>query len=135
MKTIGKSGETDSGNFLKKRAESFKNAFSGLGILFRFEYNARIHLAALVLVILAGILLGISAAEWLFIAFAAGMVLMAECFNSALEHLSDEVSPGYSKRIKRAKDVAAAGVLISAIVALTVGIIIFLPRILSLFSK
>ncbi len=135
MKKKNKSRKKGLSRFLKKRAKSFKNAFSGLRILVKFEYNARIHLVVLVFVIIAGILLRVSPAEWLFIAFAAGLVLMAESFNSALENLSDEVSSYYSRKIKRAKDVAAAGVLISAIVALIVGIIVFLPRILNLFSK
>ena len=133
MKKKKKTRKRTFGYFLEKRAKSFKNAFSGLRILIRFEVNARIHLVVLALVIIAGILLKISPAEWLFIAFSAGLVLMAESFNSALEHLSDEVSSHYSRKIRRAKDVAAAGVLISAIVSVIVGIIIFLPRIIRLF--
>ena len=133
MKKKKKTRKKSFSYFLKKRAKSFGNAFSGLKILVRFEVNARIHLVVLALVIIAGVLLKISPAEWLFIAFSAGLVLMAESFNSALEHLSDEVSSRYSRKIKRAKDVAAAGVLISAIVSVIVGGIIFLPRIIGLF--
>jgi len=133
MKERKKSQERGLQEFLRKRATSFRNAFSGLKVLFKYEFNASIHLAVLIIVITAGIILRISPAEWLFVVFAAGLVFMAESFNSAIEHLSDEVSSHYSGNIKRAKDVAAAGVLISAIVSVIIGLIVFLPRIMSLF--
>lgn len=120
---------------LKKRISSFRNAFSGIALLFKYEYNARIHLAVLILVLVFGFLLKISAAEWLVIVFAAGLVFASECFNTALEYLADEVSPRYSKKIKKAKDVAAAGVLVAAAVSVIAGILIFLPRIIRLFTS
>jgi diacylglycerol kinase len=120
---------------LGKRIKSFRSAFSGVVLLLKFEYNARIHLAVFILVLIVGFLLKISAAEWLVIVFAAGLVFASECFNTALEYLADEVSPRYSKKIKKAKDVAAAGVLISAAVSVIVGIIVFLPRIIRLLTS
>ncbi len=118
---------------IKKRLRSFKDAFSGIVILIRFEHNARIHLAILVLVVIAGFIMGISATGWLAIAFAAGLVFVSESFNTAIEYLSDVVSPEQNENIKRAKDVAAAGVLISAIVSVIIGAIVFLPGIYALF--
>ena len=133
MKKKKKSGRKRLKSYFNRRAKSFHNAFSGLGILFKYEPNAWIHLTVLSAVIIAGILFRISPAEWLVILFAAGLVFTAECINSAIEHLSDEVSSHYSKKIKRAKDVAAAGVLVAAIVSVIAGIIVFLPRIIRLF--
>ena len=120
---------------LKRRIRSFRNAFSGIVLLLKFEYNARIHLAVFILVLIVGLLLKISAAEWLAVVFAAGLVFASECFNTALEYLADEISPAYSKKIRKAKDVAAAGVLISAAVSIIVGIIVFLPRIIRLLTS
>ena len=59
----------------KDRLKSFRNAFTGLFFLFRSEHNARIHLAVLIVVILAGIFLRINTRDWISIAFAAGLVL------------------------------------------------------------
>jgi len=59
-------------------------------------------------------------------------VLAAECFNSAVEYLSDRISNDYDEEIRKAKDLAAAGVLISAIAAVVAGLIIFIPAILRL---
>jgi len=118
----------------KDRLKSFRNAFTGLFFLFRSEHNARIHLAVLIVVILAGIFLRINTRDWISIAFAAGLVLSGECFNTAVEYLSDIISPGYNEKIRRAKDVAAAGVLISAVMSILIGIAVFLPKILKLLN-
>jgi diacylglycerol kinase len=117
---------------LNDRVKSFGNAFSGLAVLLKFEHNARIHLLILVMVIVAGILLRISAIDWIAIVFASGLVFISECFNTAVEHLSDVVSPGRNESIKKVKDVAAAGVLIAAVVSVIIGIIVFLPEICKL---
>ena len=120
---------------LKDRLKSFTHAFSGIGVLIKQEHNARIHLVILILVIIAGIVLKITATGWIAIVFAAGLVFASECFNTAIENLSDVVSPEKNEKIKIAKDVAAAGVLISAIISVVVGIIVFLPAILEITRK
>jgi diacylglycerol kinase len=112
---------------LNERLKSFKNAFSGIPGLLRYEHNARIHLFILIIVLLAGLFLRITSSDWIAIVFASGLVFISECFNTAVEYLSDVVSPEYNEKIKRAKDVAAAGVLISAIIAVIIGVIVFLP--------
>jgi diacylglycerol kinase len=110
-----------------ERLKSFRSAFSGIAMLLRYEHNARIHLFILIIVLLAGLFLRISSSDWIAIVFASGLVFISECFNTAVEYLSDVVSPEYNEKIKSAKDVAAAGVLISAIIAVIIGVIVFLP--------
>lgn len=116
------------------RLKSFRDAFSGLAVMVKFEHNLRIHLFILVAVILAGIFLRISATDWIAIVFASGLVIVSESFNTAIENLSDVISPGYNEKIKIVKDVTAAGVFISAVVSAIIGIIIFLPRIIELLT-
>lgn len=120
---------------LVARLKSFKNAFSGLAMLLRFEHNARIHLAVLMIVILAGLLFRISAVDWISIIIASGLVFISECFNTAVENLSDAITQTHNDKIGRAKDVAAAGVLISAIISLIIGIIVFLPEVYRLLAS
>ena len=117
---------------LTARLKSFRNAFSGITALIKYEHNARIHLFILLLVIAAGVILAVSLFDWIAIAFASGLVFMSECFNTAVEYLSDVVSPEDNEKIRIAKDAAAAGVLISAIVSVIIGIIVFLPKIYQL---
>ena len=80
----------------------------------------------------AGWLIGLSSTEWIAIVFAIGSVLAAEAVNSSIEALADLVSPEYNEAIKRTKDLAAGAVLILAISAAIVGLIIFIPKILTL---
>ena len=119
---------------LTSRLKSFRPAFHGIGTLLRYEHNARIHLFILIIVIVAGILLRISATDWLAILFVSGLVFASECFNTAVEYLSDLITDEQNENIRRAKDVAAAGVLIAAAVSVITGFIIFIPEILKLLK-
>lgn len=107
---------------------SFRHAFAGLRFLME-ENNARFHVFAAVIVLSAGIYLKLSAIEWTIIVTQIGLVLVVETLNTATEKLCDFVSPEYHQLIGKVKDLAAAAVLIMSIVAVIVGIIIFLPKV------
>ena len=119
---------------LRKRINSFKYAFAGIYDLFKTQPNAWIHLFAAIVVISLGFFFSISTTEWCLLAFAIAMVLSAEAFNTALEHLTDLVSPDYHELAGRTKDVAAAGVLIAAIGTIVIGFLIFFPKISNYFQ-
>lgn len=72
--------------------------------------------------------------EWIAIAIVSGSVWATEALNTALERLSDHVCPEKHPAIQQTKDMAAAAVLITAIVALIVGSVIFIPKVVKLFS-
>ena len=114
-----------------KRLKSFAFALNGLKILILEEHNARIHLVAAILVVIAGILLKISNVEWFAIIFSIGLVFALETINSAIENLADFISPDKNDQIKKVKDLSAGAVLIGAIAALVNGLIIFIPKIFS----
>lgn len=117
---------------IKSRLKSFKYAFSGLKTLVTEEHNSRIHILAAIIAITAGFLLKINLYEWIAVVFAIGFVIALEIVNSAIENLSDFVSPDKHEKIKKIKDLSAAGVLIAAITALITGLIIFIPKITDL---
>lgn len=96
------------------------------------EHNARIHLVAAICAVIASIVFEISAFEWIAVMVAIGLVFALELMNSAIESIADFVAPEKNEKIKKIKDLSAAGVLISAITALIVGLIVFLPKILGL---
>lgn len=112
---------------IKNRIKSFGYAFNGIKTLLNDEHNSRIHLVAMIAVVIMGFVFGITATEWCVVALCCGGVLMAEATNSAIEAIADLVSPEYHPLIKKAKDLGAAGVLMMAIAAATAGLIIFLP--------
>jgi diacylglycerol kinase (ATP) len=109
---------------------SFGYAFEGVVALLRTQPNAWVHLAAAVLALTLGIGLRLPPAEMAAIILAIGLVFAAEAANTAVESLADLVSPTFHPLVKRAKDVAAAGVLISAITAVGVAVVTVLPRLL-----
>jgi diacylglycerol kinase len=120
---------------IRQRLLSFRYAFQGLRDMFRDQPNARIHLAALALAIAMGMAFKVSLGEWIALALTISIVLAAEAFNTALEHLTNLVSPGYHPLAGKAKDAAAAGVLFAALGALATGLIIFLPKLWLLFAN
>ncbi len=113
---------------LRKRLNSFRYAFAGLDDLVASQPNAKLHLAAAAAAIGAGFFFEIDRTEWCLVVFAIASVLAAEAFNTSLEHLTDLVSPDHHPLAGKAKDVAAAGVLLAAIGAAVVGGIVFLPK-------
>lgn len=119
---------------IKKRIQSFGFALKGVATLFKTQPNARIHLMAILLVTVAGYLLKVSITEWCFIVMSFAMVLAAEAFNTAVEFVVDLTSPDYHPLAGKAKDVAAAAVLITAIGAAIIGIIVFLPKLFNILS-
>ena len=112
-----------------KRVKSFLYALNGLKIGLKEEHNMRIHLLATLCVLCVSIFFNINVNEWFAVIFAIGLVFAMELINSAVENLADFVSLKKHDSIKKIKDLAAAAVLVSAIVALVVGLIIFIPKI------
>ncbi|NMC09202.1 diacylglycerol kinase family protein, partial [Candidatus Microgenomates bacterium] len=102
-------------------------ARNGLKLIYKNERNFRIDLAVALLVVLAGIFFEISHFEWIAISLVISIVFVSEVMNSAIEALCDTVSQDFKVNIKYAKDVSAGAVLVSAIVSVITGGIIFIP--------
>jgi diacylglycerol kinase (ATP) len=117
---------------MKKLIRSFGYAFKGVAYAAVTQLNFRVHLVAALLAVLLGYLLHISTGEWQWVALCVALVMTAELFNSAVEMLTDLVSPEYNEKAGRVKDVSAGAVVITAIFALVTGVIIFLPKLLML---
>jgi diacylglycerol kinase len=117
---------------IQARLKSFTYAWNGLKILLKEEHNARIHLVAAIIVLIASYLLKLNTIEWVIILFAIGLVFITEIINSAIENIADFVSPDKHDKIKKIKDLAAAAVLVSAFIAIVIGLIIFVTKLLNL---
>lgn len=115
---------------MKKFFRGFVFAFNGIKYTFKTQLNFRVH--CFVAIVLAGLCfyLELSVAEWLWIIAAMAIVLMAELANTAVEILVDMISPEYNFKAGLVKDIAAAVVLIAAVMALIIGILILLPKII-----
>jgi diacylglycerol kinase len=119
--------------YLGGRSRSIAHALRGIGTLLGTQANARLHLLAAVVVIIAGAWLELSSLEWGLIAAAISGVWVSEALNTAIESVVDLVSPDIHPLARRAKDVAAAGVLLAAIASVAIGIAVLGPRVAALF--
>jgi diacylglycerol kinase len=113
---------------LKKFFNSFRHAFRGLGYLLIHEQNFQFHLMAGILALLSGIWLSISYYEFLILLLLIAFVFMAEIVNTVIEYILDIIHPDYHKKIKIVKDATAGVVLFASLVAIIIGLIIFIPK-------
>ena len=118
-------------SWLQSRIDSFGHALRGIASLLAGEPNARIHLLATVVVVMLGLILDVNRGEWLSLLLIIAVVWLAEGMNTALEHLADAAVPEFHPLVRKAKDVAAGTVLVTAGVAVVLGLLIFLPYLVS----
>ena len=112
------------------RIKSFGFAIEGIITFFKTQHNAWIHALAAIIVVILGFILKVNSYEWCILAIAIALVFISEMLNTAIEFLTDIVSPDYNLQAKKVKDVAAGAVLITSIAAVVIGVIIFLPKLL-----
>jgi diacylglycerol kinase (ATP) len=110
---------------------SFNYAIEGLIHVLRRERNMRVHFALATVVLVLAFAYDVTKVELMALLVAISFVLIAEMVNTAVEEMIDLSTSRYDPRAKIAKDVAAGAVLISAVVAATIGYLVFVDRIRS----
>lgn len=118
----------------KKLINSFKYAIEGIIASFKTERNMKLHILAMIIVILLGIVVKLSKLEWIICIILFAIVISGELFNTAIETTVDIAMPYRNEKAKLAKDVSAGAVLIIAIASLIIGVIIFAPKILAMLK-
>lgn len=108
---------------IRRTLYSFRHAGRGFSWAVSSQANLRVHLVAAALVLVAAVLLRFSALEFVALVLSAALVIGAELFNTTLEVLIDYAWPEHHPMIGRAKDVAAAAVLVTAVGAAIVGVL------------
>lgn len=115
-------------DYFYARIRSFGYAFNGIYLLFSTQKNAQIHAVAVVCLSILGYFQGLSYLEWAIMYLCMGLVIALEAVNTALEFITDKVSPEYHPLAGKAKDVAAGAVLIAVIFSAVVWGFIFFPK-------
>ncbi len=119
----------------KNFIQSFIHAMQGIFSLVTTERNFRKHLLFGMLAVVLGLILNLNLGQWLWIILAIFSVISSEALNTIVESVVDLiVGPKYDDLAKKAKDVAAGGVLLSAAFAFIIGVIIFVPELVALFQ-
>jgi diacylglycerol kinase len=124
-------GQSDVGRVMR----SFGFATAGIKSLVATQPNARVHMALGAGAASVAFWLGLSALECAVLALTMGLVLVAEAVNTAIEAAVDLASPSIHPLARQAKDIAAGGVLLSAITAVIVGAVLFGPRLIAMIAK
>ena len=112
------------------RIKSFRHAIDGIVLMLKSQHNAWLHAIASVTVLAFGLYCRLSAVEFCWLVIAIMAVWTAEALNTALEFLADVASPEFHPLAKKAKDVAAGAVLISATGSVVIALLIFGPHII-----
>ena len=111
---------------------SFRCAMRGLREAWEGEPNIRLHAAAALGVLAGGVLAHLAAQEWLWVALAISLVICSELVNSSVERLVDlSVGSRVDPLAREAKDLAAGAVLLACLVAVVIGLLIFVPHLVS----
>src|SRR5450756_544932 len=101
----------------RKLRQSFSNAWTGMVESIQNERNLRIHVAAMCLVTVAGVVLSIDLVRWALLLMAFGLVIVTELLNTAVERLVDMVTTEHCEEARQVKDMAAGAVLVAAFFA------------------
>ncbi|WAM32902.1 diacylglycerol kinase [Caldicellulosiruptor morganii] len=108
--------------------ESFDNAINGIIIAFKTQRNMKIHFLIAFLILLFTIVFKLNKIETIIVLFCIGLVITAELINTAIEATIDLIAKDFEPKAKIAKDVAAGAVLVTALLALTVGYFLFYDK-------
>jgi diacylglycerol kinase (ATP) len=115
--------------------DSASCAIEGILQAARSQKHLRYHFIAAFLVLVAVFILGVSRTDFLIVALAVVLVLLAEMLNTAVENVVDMLSPGHSEKARIAKDTAAGAVFITAFGAAVMGIIVLYPYLQNAFTS
>lgn len=119
-------------NLWRMFKRSLAHALSGIHYALREERNFQIELVIGIAAIVATFFFPLSPAERSIIFLLVGMVLSLELMNTAFERVLDMLKPRIHPYVKVVKDVVAGAVLVSSLIALLVGLCVFLPYVLVL---
>lgn len=117
----------------RKLADSFRYAFAGLWLAISENQNLRIHFVAACIVAILGVVFRIDSFELGILGLTILLVIAAEMVNTSIEEVVDLVTSEHRQDAKRAKDVAAGMVLVTATGAIIIGLLIFIPHIFAVF--
>lgn len=112
----------------------FSNAFRGIGISLVSQSSFWVHVPVSVGVGVLGWWLGVSVFEGFVLGLCVGLVMIAEMLNTAIEYLAKEITDEFSENVRDGLDVASGAVLLSAVVAATIGAWILVPRVWAVVS-
>jgi len=123
----------NAGNFkqhmirIERLIKSFVYALRGLSKTYREEQNLRVQTAVGTVMVALALIFRINRLEWCLLLLTIGLVILMEIANSAVERITDVLKPRINGYVKEIKDIAAAAVMLSSLISVIIGVIIFWP--------
>ncbi len=109
---------------------SVRHAVRGIAFALVRERNFQIECGIAIGVLLFALFLPLLPSEWAILLLVIGWVLTLELFNTVIERILDIVKPNVHPYVRVVKDMAAGAVLIASVLAVLIGIFIFLPHLI-----
>ena len=117
----------------KRMLKSFKFSFDGLKYAYLHEQSLVLHVVVMILIVSFGIGFKITPIQWVITLVMGALILVAELFNTSVEAVVDMVTQEYHPLAKVAKDTASAACFVADVVAFGMWLVVFVPKIISLF--
>lgn len=117
---------------MRRLKKSVTYAWHGLVYAFKHERNFQIHCVVALMVLGLAAFLGLSPIEKSVLFLVIALVLGMELINTAFERVIDMLKPRVHPYARIVKDVMAGAVLMTAVLAIAIGALIFLPHLLTL---
>lgn len=110
-----------------------KYSLNGIASYAKEGKSIIIYITCSVIEIILGFLYRINGLEWILVICILGFILSIELVNTSIEKVCDAVTKEYNPLIRIAKDCGSAATFVIFIVAIILNIIIFAPKIYTLF--
>ncbi len=115
--------------FIKGRIKGVFYSLKGGVELLRTEPSIQVQFGIAIVITIAGFYFKISRMEWIAQTLCIGLVMGTEGINTAIEEIADFIHPEQHPTIGRLKDIAAGAVGITALIAIVVACLIYVPKI------
>lgn len=111
---------------------SFKFAFNGLKLTWSKGLNFKIQCFAAIITCVFAFYLKLDYQSIAILLITSALVMGLEIINTSIEDICNIISPEENPQIGHVKDISAAAVLLASIIAIFIGMLIFLPKLLLL---
>lgn len=118
---------------IKRMFMSFKYSFDGLKYAYVHEQSLALHIIVMIIIIACGFGFHITPIQWVITLVMGALILVAELFNTSIEAVVDMVTEEYHPLAKVAKDTASAACFVANVTALGMWLVVFVPKIISIF--
>ncbi len=120
--------KTKKDSFIKGRIKGGYIAIKGFFLLIKQEASIQVQATIAILITIAGFYFHISTTEWIVQILAIGLVMGVEGINTAIEEIADFIHPEHHPKIGLIKDLSAGAVFFTALAAIIIAAIIYIPK-------